>query len=80
MGEQLSQIVFPINIGYFIIKFLVITTFLFSCRDAHGAILVYDVSEPKSLAKLNEWVEELQVYSTKKNIVCLVVGNKIDKV
>ncbi|KAJ8719203.1 hypothetical protein PYW07_016759 [Mythimna separata] len=48
-------------------------------RDAHGAILVYDVSEPKSLAKLNEWVEELQVYSTKKNIVCLVVGNKIDK-
>lgn len=48
-------------------------------RDAHGAILVYDVSEPKSLTKLNEWVEELQVYSTKKNIVCLVVGNKIDK-
>ncbi|CAG4973396.1 unnamed protein product [Parnassius apollo] len=48
-------------------------------RDAHGAILVYDVSEPKTLAKLNEWVEELQVYSTKKNIVCLVVGNKIDK-
>ncbi|XP_026731662.1 ras-related protein Rab-18A [Trichoplusia ni] len=48
-------------------------------RDAHGAILVYDVSEPKSLAKLNEWAEELQVYSTKKNIVCLVVGNKIDK-
>ncbi|CAG9120843.1 hypothetical protein JYU34_004683 [Plutella xylostella] len=48
-------------------------------RDAHGAILVYDVSEPKSLAKLQEWVEELQVYSTKKNIVSLVVGNKIDK-
>ncbi|XP_041968159.1 ras-related protein Rab-18 [Aricia agestis] len=48
-------------------------------RDAHGAILVYDVSEPKTLHKLNEWVEELQVYSTKKNIVCLVVGNKIDK-
>ncbi|CAG9579571.1 unnamed protein product [Danaus chrysippus] len=48
-------------------------------RDAHGAILVYDVSEPKTLQKLNEWVDELQVYSTKKNIVCLVVGNKIDK-
>ncbi|XP_026749469.1 ras-related protein Rab-18A [Galleria mellonella] len=48
-------------------------------RDAHGAILVYDTSEPKTLAKLKEWVEELQVYSTKKNIVCLVVGNKIDK-
>ncbi|XP_026333547.1 ras-related protein Rab-18 [Hyposmocoma kahamanoa] len=48
-------------------------------RDAHGAILVYDVSEPKTLQKLNEWVEELQVYSTKQNIVCLVVGNKIDK-
>ncbi|KAI8420640.1 hypothetical protein MSG28_007884 [Choristoneura fumiferana] len=48
-------------------------------REAHGAILVYDVSEPKTLAKLKEWVEELQVYSTKKNIVCLVVGNKIDK-
>lgn len=48
-------------------------------RDAHGAILVYDVSDPRTLAKLNEWVEELQVYTTKKNIVCLVVGNKIDK-
>ncbi|XP_049871114.1 ras-related protein Rab-18A [Pectinophora gossypiella] len=48
-------------------------------RDAHGAILVYDVSDPKTLDKLKEWVEELQVYSTKKNIVCLVVGNKIDK-
>ncbi|XP_053605748.1 ras-related protein Rab-18A [Plodia interpunctella] len=48
-------------------------------RDAHGAILVYDTSEPKTLAKLKEWVEELQVYTTKKNIVCLVVGNKIDK-
>ncbi|GBP83354.1 Ras-related protein Rab-18 [Eumeta japonica] len=48
-------------------------------RDAHGAILVYDVSDPKTLVKLKEWVEELQVYSTKKNIVCLVVGNKIDK-
>ncbi|XP_061385356.1 ras-related protein Rab-18 [Danaus plexippus] len=48
-------------------------------RDAHGAILVYDVSEPKTLQKLSEWVDELQVYSTKKNIVCLVVGNKIDK-
>lgn len=48
-------------------------------REAHGAILVYDVSEPKTLAKLNEWVEELQVYTTNKNIVCLVVGNKIDK-
>lgn len=41
---------------------------------------MYDVSEPKTLQKLNEWVEELQVYTTKKNIVCLVVGNKIDKV
>ncbi|CAG9787042.1 unnamed protein product [Diatraea saccharalis] len=48
-------------------------------RDAHGAILVYDISEPKSLDKLKEWVDELQVYSTKKNIVCLVVGNKLDK-
>ncbi|CAH0399287.1 unnamed protein product [Chilo suppressalis] len=48
-------------------------------RDAHGAILVYDISEPKTLEKLKEWVDELQVYSTKKNIVCLVVGNKLDK-
>lgn len=49
-------------------------------RDAHGAILVYDISEPKTLDKLKEWVEELQIYSTKKNSVSLVVGNKIDKV
>lgn len=49
-------------------------------RDAQGAILVYDVSNYSSFAKLETWLNELETYSTKSNIVKMVVGNKIDMV
>ncbi|BES99855.1 RAB [Nesidiocoris tenuis] len=48
-------------------------------RDAQGAILVYDVTSQPSFAKLDTWLSELDLYSTKNNIVKMVVGNKIDK-
>ncbi|KDR14057.1 ras-related protein Rab-18-B-like [Zootermopsis nevadensis] len=48
-------------------------------RDAQGAILVYDVSNIQTFQKLETWLEELDTYSTKNNIVKMVVGNKIDK-
>ncbi|XP_059058508.1 ras-related protein Rab-18-like [Achroia grisella] len=48
-------------------------------RNMHGAILVYDTSRPETLAKLKERADDIQQYSTKKNMVCFVVGNKIDK-
>ena len=39
--------------------------------------LVYDTSSREMFEKLEEWLNEIEMYSTKKNII---VGNKIDKV
>lgn len=47
-------------------------------RDAQGAILVYDVTSQQTFTKLESWLSELETYSTKSNIVKMVVGNKID--
>ncbi|XP_066246406.1 ras-related protein Rab-18-B-like [Euwallacea similis] len=47
-------------------------------RDAQGAILVFDVSSYQTFAKLETWLDELETYSTKSNIVKMIVGNKID--
>jgi len=47
-------------------------------RDAQGAILVYDVNSASSFTKLENWLTELDTFSTKSNIVKMVVGNKID--
>ncbi|KAG8184646.1 hypothetical protein JTE90_022694 [Oedothorax gibbosus] len=48
-------------------------------RGAQGAILVYDVSNRPSFQKLDQWLYELETYSTRTNIVKMLVGNKIDK-
>jgi Ras-related protein Rab-18 len=48
-------------------------------REAQGAILVYDVTNHSTFAKLETWLSELETYSTKANIVKMIVGNKIDK-
>jgi Ras-related protein Rab-18 len=49
-------------------------------RGAQGAILVYDVTRLQTFKKLETWLDELEAYPTKNNIVKMVVGNKIDKV
>lgn len=49
-------------------------------RDAQGAVLVYDVCDRASFVKLESWLNELEMYSTRSGIVKMVVGNKIDKV
>jgi len=48
-------------------------------RDAQGAILVYDVTNQKTFQKLESWLNELEIYGTRTNIVKMVVGNKIDQ-
>ena len=48
-------------------------------RGAQGAILVYDVTRRDTLQKLDSWFNELDVYSTRENLVKMVVGNKVDK-
>ncbi len=49
-------------------------------RGSHGVILVYDVTNRQSFEKLDNWLSELDAYSTKSDIVKMLVGNKIDKV
>lgn len=43
-------------------------------------LVVYDVSNRQSFQKLDQWLYELETYSTRSNIVKMLVANKIDKV
>ena len=49
-------------------------------RGGQGVIMVYDVTNRQTFAKLDMWLSEVDTYSTKPNIVRMLVGNKIDKV
>ncbi|CAJ0836817.1 16353_t:CDS:2 [Entrophospora sp. SA101] len=40
---------------------------------------VYDVSNRETFDQLDDWFNELNTYCTSKNIVKMIVGNKIDK-
>ena len=42
--------------------------------------LVYDTSSRETFEKLEEWLNEIEMYSTKKDIIKMLVGNKTDKV
>jgi len=43
-------------------------------------ILVYDVTRRDTFVKLDNWLNELETYCTRNDIVNMLVGNKIDKV
>ena len=47
-------------------------------RGAQGVILAYDVTNSESFKNLDVWMEEVNKYSTCKNIVKMVIGNKVD--
>ncbi|XP_074111538.1 ras-related protein Rab-18-B [Cotesia typhae] len=47
-------------------------------RDGQGAILMYDVTDRNTFVKLETWLDELNTYCNKLEIVKMVVGNKID--
>ncbi|MEQ2209794.1 Ras- protein Rab-18 [Xenoophorus captivus] len=40
---------------------------------------VYDVTRRDSFTKLENWLNELETYTTRNDIVKMLVGNKIDK-
>uniref|UniRef100_A0A7S1IZX7 Uncharacterized protein n=1 Tax=Eutreptiella gymnastica TaxID=73025 RepID=A0A7S1IZX7_9EUGL len=46
-------------------------------RNALGALLVYDITKPRSFESVNQWLKELRDHS-ESNIVVLLVGNKTD--
>lgn len=48
-------------------------------RGAQGAILVYDVSSRETFSKLNVWLNELETFANKPDIVKMLIGNKCDK-
>ncbi|XP_017358722.1 ras-related protein Rab-18-like isoform X2 [Cebus imitator] len=48
-------------------------------RGAQGVILVYDVTRRDTFVKLGNWLNELETYCTRNDIVNMLVGNKIDK-
>jgi len=48
-------------------------------RGAHGIILVFDVTNPATFAKLPNWLDEIDRYAD-KGAVKLLVGNKCDAV
>ena len=48
-------------------------------RGAQGVILVYDVTSAQSFRQLEDWLQEVDRYATKADIVKMVIGNKIDK-
>lgn len=43
-------------------------------------VLVYDVSNRSSYDRLQHWLTELETYSTKSDVVKMLVANKIDRV
>uniref|UniRef100_A0AAY4BD37 small monomeric GTPase n=1 Tax=Denticeps clupeoides TaxID=299321 RepID=A0AAY4BD37_9TELE len=48
-------------------------------RGAQGVILVYDVTKRDTFSKLDNWLNELETYCTRNDLVKMLVGNKIDK-
>jgi small GTP-binding protein len=49
-------------------------------RGTEGIILVYDVTNRPSFDSISMWLREVETYSTSRDTVKLLVGNKIDKV
>lgn len=48
-------------------------------RDAQGIMLVYDVTRRETLTNLTDlWAKEVELYSTNKDCVKMLVGNKLD--
>ncbi|CAN9506523.1 unnamed protein product [Ophioblennius macclurei] len=48
-------------------------------RGAQGVILVYDVTRRETFIKLDNWLNELETYCTRNDLVKMLVGNKIDQ-
>uniref|UniRef100_A0A8C9TII5 RAB18A, member RAS oncogene family n=1 Tax=Scleropages formosus TaxID=113540 RepID=A0A8C9TII5_SCLFO len=44
-----------------------------------AATIVYDVTRRDTFSKLDNWLNELETYCTRNDLVKMLVGNKIDK-
>lgn len=48
-------------------------------RKASGALVVFDVTNPKSFASLPYWIETLRERALSESVQIMIVGNKIDR-
>ena len=46
-------------------------------RGAQGAILVYDVSSRESFTKVEDWLTELETYSTNHDLIKMLVRHRV---
>lgn len=49
-------------------------------RGAQGIILVYDVTRAETFENVQEWLKEVDIYSTHEDAVKMLIANKIDQV
>lgn len=47
-------------------------------RGAQGVILVYDITRRDTFENIREWLKEVDIFTTKENVIKVLVGNKID--
>ncbi|XP_059489590.1 ras-related protein Rab-18-B-like [Neocloeon triangulifer] len=47
-------------------------------RNAQGAIIVYDVTRRQTFERVEQWLQELDAYVNRTDVVKMIVGNKID--
>ena len=76
LSEDFSPFVFMCC--YLILLFF----FRLWCRACliHLVYAVYDVTRREPFTKLDNWLNELETYCTRNDLVKMLVGNKIDKV
>ena len=46
-------------------------------KDAHGALLIYDITQKETFAKIDSWLDEI-IDTAPSDIVIFLIGNKID--
>ena len=47
-------------------------------KDAHGILLIYDVTDKRSFTDLDIWIEEIKKNTIKEDISIILIGNKTD--
>ena len=47
-------------------------------RGAQGVVMVYDITRKDTFENIREWLKEVDIFTTKENVIKVLVGNKID--
>ncbi|KAI8053781.1 small GTPase superfamily [Syncephalis plumigaleata] len=48
-------------------------------RGAHGAIIMYDVTNRKSFCEIEKWINNLESSVNNRHVVKMIIGNKEDR-